>query len=270
MAEIVQELGSMYVPKTISQILIHVSTVDDFSTKVMILEFHIQALEDERRRIGASNHPLYYSFHFLEDAIEKLKQEIPRWKRSEKIPVGEELMPLKSGFERCLEQKEPNNINQKKEWMSSVQLWTKNQDTALHHKSNFEGYRGSSSGGNFNHKAGAFMPFQSATKKNKNPVSSLETGSAEVVPTDLNIKTKDRQQQKPKPQPLQKKERRCWSPEMHIQFVDALHQLGGVESATPKQIREVMNVEGLTNDEVKSHLQKYRVYIRKIHLQSGN
>lgn len=25
--------------------------------------------------------------------------------------------------------------------------------------------------------------------------------------------------------------------------------------ATPKQIREVMNVDGLTNDEVKSHLQ---------------
>ncbi|WZZ72247.1 hypothetical protein YC2023_083617 [Brassica napus] len=35
--------------------------------------------------------------------------------------------------------------------------------------------------------------------------------------------------------------------------------------ATPKQIRDIMKVDGLTNDEVKSHLQveKYRMYIRK-------
>uniref|UniRef100_A0A453LV67 HTH myb-type domain-containing protein n=1 Tax=Aegilops tauschii subsp. strangulata TaxID=200361 RepID=A0A453LV67_AEGTS len=30
--------------------------------------------------------------------------------------------------------------------------------------------------------------------------------------------------------------------------------------ATPKQIREMMKVDGLTNDEVKSHLQKYRLH----------
>ncbi|CAN6873258.1 unnamed protein product [Brassica oleracea] len=37
------------------------------------------------------------------------------------------------------------------------------------------------------------------------------------------------------------------------------------QMATPKQIRDIMKVDGLTNDEVKSHLQvkKYRMYIRK-------
>lgn len=29
--------------------------------------------------------------------------------------------------------------------------------------------------------------------------------------------------------------------------------------ATPKQIRELMKVEGLTNDEVKSHLQVFSI-----------
>ncbi|XP_070662633.1 probable transcription factor KAN4 isoform X5 [Malus domestica] len=35
----------------------------------------------------------------------------------------------------------------------------------------------------------------------------------------------------------------------------ALQQLGGSHAATPNQIRELMKVDGLTNDEVKSHLQ---------------
>ncbi|VAH46474.1 transcription factor NIGTH1-like [Triticum dicoccoides] len=60
-----------------------------------------------------------------------------------------------------------------------------------------------------------------------------------------------------------RKARRCWSPELHRQFVTALHQLGGPQVATPKQIRELMKVDGLTNDEVKSHLQKYRLHNRR-------
>lgn len=36
---------------------------------------------------------------------------------------------------------------------------------------------------------------------------------------------------------------------------------GVVAVATPKQIRELMMVEGLTNDEVKSHLQVKMIYL---------
>ncbi|KAH8510816.1 hypothetical protein Peur_052465 [Populus x canadensis] len=61
-----------------------------------------------------------------------------------------------------------------------------------------------------------------------------------------------------------RKHRRCWSPELHRQFVNALQQLGGAQVATPKQIRELMQVDGLTNDEVKSHLQKYRLHTRRV------
>lgn len=63
--------------------------------------------------------------------------------------------------------------------------------------------------------------------------------------------------------PSVRKARRCWSPELHRRFVNALQQLGGSQVATPKQIRELMQVEGLTNDEVKSHLQKYRLHTRR-------
>ncbi|XP_027921746.1 transcription factor HHO6-like isoform X2 [Vigna unguiculata] len=66
-----------------------------------------------------------------------------------------------------------------------------------------------------------------------------------------------------------RKQRRCWSPELHRRFVNALQKLGGSQ-ATPKQIRELMQVDGLTNDEVKSHLQKYRLHTRRVPAGSGN
>eukprot|EP00252_Welwitschia_mirabilis_P008696 TRINITY_DN2077_c0_g1_i1.p1 TRINITY_DN2077_c0_g1~~TRINITY_DN2077_c0_g1_i1.p1 ORF type:complete len:355 (+),score=71.02 TRINITY_DN2077_c0_g1_i1:1015-2079(+) len=64
-------------------------------------------------------------------------------------------------------------------------------------------------------------------------------------------------------QTQQRKSRRCWSPDLHRRFLNALQQLGGAQVATPKQIRELMKVDGLTNDEVKSHLQKYRLHTRR-------
>ncbi|CAL9180874.1 unnamed protein product [Musa hybrid cultivar] len=65
-------------------------------------------------------------------------------------------------------------------------------------------------------------------------------------------------------QPPPRKVRRCWSPELHRRFLFALQKLGGAQVATPKQIRELMKVDGLTNDEVKSHLQKYRLHARRM------
>ncbi|KAH0913202.1 hypothetical protein HID58_036523, partial [Brassica napus] len=49
-----------------------------------------------------------------------------------------------------------------------------------------------------------------------------------------------------------RKQRRCWSSQLHRRF---FQHLGGAHVATPKQIRELMNIGRLTNDEVKSHLQ---------------
>ncbi|XP_047341951.1 transcription factor HHO5-like [Impatiens glandulifera] len=60
-----------------------------------------------------------------------------------------------------------------------------------------------------------------------------------------------------------RKQRRCWSQELHRRFLNALQQLGGSQVSTPKQIRELMQVDNLTNDEVKSHLQKYRLHTKR-------
>ncbi|XP_052207829.1 two-component response regulator ARR2-like [Diospyros lotus] len=59
-----------------------------------------------------------------------------------------------------------------------------------------------------------------------------------------------------------KKPRVVWSQELHRQFVAAVDHLGS-DRAVPKKILELMNVPGLTRENVASHLQKYRSYLRK-------
>ncbi|CAA3027390.1 two-component response regulator ORR24-like [Olea europaea subsp. europaea] len=60
----------------------------------------------------------------------------------------------------------------------------------------------------------------------------------------------------------QKKPRVVWSIELHRKFVAAVNQLG-IETV-PKRILDMMNVEGLTRENVASHLQKYRLYLKRI------
>lgn len=51
-----------------------------------------------------------------------------------------------------------------------------------------------------------------------------------------------------------------WTPELHELFLEAVKKLGEV-AATPKAIRDEMNVDGLTREHVASHLQKYRMQV---------
>nr|QSD99711.1 MYB family transcription factor [Melilotus albus] len=60
-----------------------------------------------------------------------------------------------------------------------------------------------------------------------------------------------------------KKPRVVWSIELHQQFVSAVNQLG-LDKAVPKRILEMMNVPGLTRENVASHLQKFRLYLKRL------
>ncbi|KAG8054771.1 hypothetical protein GUJ93_ZPchr0001g32421 [Zizania palustris] len=59
-----------------------------------------------------------------------------------------------------------------------------------------------------------------------------------------------------------KKARMVWTPELHHRFVEAVAHLGE-KGAVPKAIVQLMNVDGLTRENVASHLQKYRLYLKR-------
>ncbi|KAL1827533.1 hypothetical protein DCAR_0206687 [Daucus carota subsp. sativus] len=60
-----------------------------------------------------------------------------------------------------------------------------------------------------------------------------------------------------------KRARLVWTPQLHKRFVEVVAHLG-IKNAVPKRIMEMMNVEGLSRENVASHLQKYRLYLKRM------
>ncbi|XWS61105.1 hypothetical protein CRYUN_Cryun07bG0097000 [Craigia yunnanensis] len=60
-----------------------------------------------------------------------------------------------------------------------------------------------------------------------------------------------------------KKAKMVWTNSLHNQFLEALRHLG-LEKAVPKKILEHMNVKSLTRENVASHLQKYRIFLKRV------
>ncbi|KAL0350622.1 UNVERIFIED_CONTAM: Myb family transcription factor EFM [Sesamum radiatum] len=130
------DVGSIFVPKTISDILTEVSMMHDFSKKSSNLDFYVHSLEEEMRKVDAFKRELPHCMQLLRDAIETLKKESLRWKEREMGPVMEEFIPMKGYSEEGGRAKLSNDFSEKKNWMSSVQLWStpvhyENQDSVL-------------------------------------------------------------------------------------------------------------------------------------------
>ena len=63
-----------------------------------------------------------------------------------------------------------------------------------------------------------------------------------------------------------KRTRLIWTEELHKIFLKSVDRCGGIDHALPKAIMKDMKVDGLTRENVSSHLQKYRLRLKKAQL----
>ncbi|WVY98494.1 hypothetical protein V8G54_030645 [Vigna mungo] len=60
----------------------------------------------------------------------------------------------------------------------------------------------------------------------------------------------------------QKKSRLVWDTELHNKFLASINQLE-IDKAFPKKILDLMNIDGLSRENLASHLQKFRLGLKK-------
>ncbi|KAI3452997.1 hypothetical protein Pfo_009660 [Paulownia fortunei] len=245
----------------------------------LCLELVTQAIEACKQQLSGTT--TEYNLHGQSECSEQTSSDVPVLeefipiKRASSHSDGEEQESKKPKNDTNASSKDGKNGNdknsKKSDWLRSVQLWNQTPDPPSKEDSPrkvavMEVKRNGS--------GGAFHPF----KKEK----SVGTAGAAIAPTQVPVNRSvppastsstagtggssggnKKEEKEEKEGQSQRKSRRCWSPELHRRFLQALQQLGGSHLATPKQIRELMKVDGLTNDEVKSHLQKYRLHTRR-------
>ncbi|XP_047333370.1 transcription factor HHO3-like [Impatiens glandulifera] len=211
------------------------------SDKCSKLNAYVVELEHELKKIDAFKHQLPICNLLLIKAIEKLNEEqIAGCKKKE----------ISQGNVEWLQAEDNSGDMDMKNWMSSVTLSLKPEEEEGIMKEE-KGNGGQILNFNKDMNKREFLQF----KRNDNSL----IGYSDINNYNWNGERKvnvDREMISECKSYTKKKQRRCWSPELHRLFIDALNQLGGPLRATPKYIRDIMQVEDLTNDEVKSHLQK--------------
>ncbi|KAL0463633.1 UNVERIFIED_CONTAM: Transcription factor HHO2 [Sesamum latifolium] len=246
---------------------------------------YIHALEEERRKIQVFQRELPLCLELVTQDINPSFRGVYPIKRASSHSDGEEQESKKPKNESNAANKDGKNGNdknsKKSDWLRSVQLWNQTPDPPSKEDSprKVAVVEVKRNGG-----GGAFHPFKkekstaggdgTATPPPQGPVNRPLPPASTSSTEETGGGSGGGNKKEAKEGQSQRKARRCWSPELHRRFLQALQQLGGSHVATPKQIRELMKVDGLTNDEVKSHLQKYRLHTRRpnpsIHNNNNN
>ncbi|XP_071689520.1 transcription factor HHO3-like [Rutidosis leptorrhynchoides] len=231
---------------------------------------YIEALEEELKKIQVFERELPLCLELVSQAIERCRHQMFRTilNQSNEGPVLKEFIPIKptclstnngddndiNNVDRehqpvsnksniicsCTNDKSSSLYSKKPDWLTSAQLSIQIQDPPT----------------------GKDLLSKKALDEDRNNLCHKKKSSGSCsTDTDGSVSEGG---DKGQPNNKKKKERRCWSSELHRRFLHALQQLGGAYVATPKQIKELMKVDGLTSNEIKSHLQKYRLHTRRL------
>lgn len=233
----------------------------------------VEALEEERRKIQMFSRELPLCLQLVNEAIDSLRREMAIEEASGAKLVLEDFMRIKPNSSSSRSDRELNReegvSDCKQDWLRSVNL---RGPAAPEEPAAERGTLRKPVAVNARRVCGAFQPFERNKPAPAVPgvpvpfaapaVSSTTTTSMGGRP-DGGGEVEEEERQSLAPVQANRKQRRCWSPDLHRKFLNALEELGGSHVATPKQIREMMKVDSLTNDEVKSHLQKYRLHTRR-------
>ncbi|XP_042403979.1 transcription factor NIGTH1-like [Zingiber officinale] len=260
------------------------------------LEESVRILERERRKIAGFKRELPQCMNLLADVIVGLEKELERWRGDKFVRVFGGYIPVKRRFEEVDKGVDPVRGVEMTNWKRSAPRWGSSPGSSNRWNGENAGIVVKEDGREFDFQmkprmfcygggggGDAFVAFRSPSSIAANynqerprfpglfdhapamnrggfilpPITDgyRQTRISPALPNNHRISHV--QQQEPR------KARLCWSPDLHRRFLSALDQLGGARVATPKQIREVMKVDGLSNDEVKSHLQKYRLQTKK-------
>ncbi|KAJ4959780.1 hypothetical protein NE237_019690 [Protea cynaroides] len=274
--------------------------MEDYAERMQRCREYVEALEEERRKVQVFHRELPLCVELVTQAIDACRQQLGiaaseyfpgrsecSEQTSSEAPMLEEFIPIKRSSSseeeeidkntKCEERNDKDKPLQKADWLRSVQLWntdpdpTPKQDQAARKVSvietekiggAFHAFRRDNKGVTATSVATTPSSAQTAAASSST-ATTTDTAANGVVSVNNGGGSCKKEEKEEKEGDSNRKPRRCWSPELHRRFLHALQQLGGSHAATPKQIRELMKVDGLTNDEVKSHLQKYRLHTRR-------
>ncbi|XP_044470522.1 transcription factor HHO5-like [Mangifera indica] len=227
------DLNLVFVPQSMNEFLGEVARARGRSQRLFMLGDYCKRLEDEVKKIEGFERELPLSILILKDAVERMKKELMQCSKSHQRPKTKKIMDFKE--------------EEEEEDLSAVENPTKVGDDDRKREAAFE----------------EEFDREVAVEKGKEVSLLLATPQRKVSRVKFVYKAEQLQL-------VPKKARRSWSPELHRLFLDALEHLGGWQAATPKKIKEYMKVEGLTSDEIKSHLQKYRLHVRNSTVTEAN
>jgi hypothetical protein len=193
-------------------------------------------------------------------AMEASKQQLQAFRVNQgntTKPILEEFIPVKQiTSSETMEKTTNSNVCDKANWMTSAQLWSQTSEGTQQQNSTKEIPENNNNNNNNNigfnispkhRNGGAFLPFSKERNNNSGVhLPELALGSPQKEVVDDNKKHvgegEKRENNEEKGSPIgsshaqttnnnsnqtHRKARRCWSPDLHRRFVNALQMLGG-------------------------------------------